>query len=78
VAEYMWSVVSEVLGLVVGDSFESVAKLWVMGSKYKLINVCTFAVFWSLWKTRNDMCFQVAQWTGMKKVLEHNGRILRN
>jgi hypothetical protein len=39
VAKNVWSVVSEILGLVVGDSFESVAKLWVMGSKYKRLTL---------------------------------------
>jgi hypothetical protein len=44
----MWMIVSELLGIVVGDNFESVAKLWVMGSKFKLINVCTTAVLWAI------------------------------
>jgi hypothetical protein len=41
-------VVSDVLRFSVGDSFESVAKLLVMGAKYKLVNVFTSAMFWSL------------------------------
>jgi hypothetical protein len=48
VAKYMWMIVSEFLGIVVGDNLEFVAKLWVMGSKFKLINVCTTAVLWSI------------------------------
>jgi hypothetical protein len=77
-ARLLWSVVSDVLGFSVGDSFESVAKLWVMSAKYKLVNVFTSPVFWSPWKTRNDMCFQVPQWMGMRKVLGLCGTILRN
>jgi hypothetical protein len=34
-----------VLRFSVGDSFESVAKLLVMGAKYKLVNVFTSAMF---------------------------------
>jgi hypothetical protein len=37
VAKNVWSVVSEILGLVVGNNFEFVATLWVMSSKYKLL-----------------------------------------
>jgi hypothetical protein len=78
VAKYMWMIVSEFLGIVVGDNLEFVAKLWVMGSKFKLINVCTTAVLWSIWKIRNDICFQVDQWMGMKKVLGRCGATLKN
>jgi hypothetical protein len=39
VAKNVWSVVSEILGLVVGNSFEFVATLWVMSSKYKLLTL---------------------------------------
>jgi hypothetical protein len=74
----MWMIVSEFLGIVVGDNFGSMAKLWVMGSKFKLINVCTTVVLWSIWKIRNDICFQVAQWMGMKKVLGLCGATLKN
>jgi hypothetical protein len=48
VAKYTWMIVSEFLGIVVGDNFESMAKPWVMCSKFKLINVCTTAVLWSI------------------------------
>jgi hypothetical protein len=41
VAKYVWSVVPEILEISVGYDFESVAKLWVLGNKYKLVNVCT-------------------------------------
>jgi hypothetical protein len=58
VSVQLWITVAELLGVQVGQDFESVAKLWINNKKFKLINICTSAVLWSLWRTRNDMIFQ--------------------
>jgi hypothetical protein len=43
---------------VVGNDFESVPKHWLSEKKFRTVSVCTTSVFWTLWKMRNDMCFQ--------------------
>jgi hypothetical protein len=53
----LWKDINEVLGVNVGHDFESVAKSWLNENKFKLVNICTTAILWSLWKTRNDMIF---------------------
>jgi hypothetical protein len=58
VATAPWSIVSEIMQVSVGADFESVAKLWLREKKYKDINTCTSAVLWTLWKARNELCFQ--------------------
>jgi hypothetical protein len=46
--------------------------------EYKSLNVLTSAVLWTIWKTRNDICFQGVQWTGLKMVLGRCARMLRD
>jgi hypothetical protein len=42
----------------VGNDYESVAKYWIAATKKHVIsNVVSFAVLWSLWKLRNELCF---------------------
>ena len=64
-AEVFWKDISEIIGLSVGTDFESVASLWLSEKKYKAVNVFTTAVLWTLWKVRNELCFQGLIWTGM-------------
>jgi hypothetical protein len=58
VAQSIWETISEMLGFQVGSDFESVAKLWLSDKKYKYVNVLNAIVLWSLWNTRNNLCFQ--------------------
>jgi hypothetical protein len=53
---------SKILGISVGRDFESIAKLWLRDKQFKYINMCNAAVLWTLWKTRNDLCFQDPHW----------------
>jgi hypothetical protein len=62
---------------VFGVDFESVASLWLCAKKYKTLNICTTAVMWSLWKLRNDMCFQVNQWLGIQGTFFRCAKLLR-
>jgi hypothetical protein len=78
VSVQLWITVAELLGVQVGQDFESVAKLWINNKKFKLINICTSAVLWSLWRTRNDMIFQGICWSGMRKVMRRCAGTLRN
>jgi hypothetical protein len=60
---------SKILGISVGRDFESIAKLWLRDKQFKYINMCNAAVLWTLWKTRNDLCFQDPHWRGTRKIL---------
>jgi hypothetical protein len=46
-----------------GADFESVARFWMSKKKHRIVNICTAAALWALWKLRNlfsgskvDMC----------------------
>lgn len=64
VAVNVWRILSEVLGLEIGGNYESVAKFWIANKKHLITNVVSSAVIWSIWKLRNEICFQGVVWTG--------------
>lgn len=53
----------------IGCDYESVAKYWIANKKHLITNVVSSVVLWSLWKLRNELCFQGVVWLGMKMVL---------
>jgi hypothetical protein len=68
----------EILQVSVAVDFESVVKLWLREKKFKVVNTCTSVVIWTLWKSRNNLCFQDVQWLGMKKLIRMCAYMLRN
>ena len=77
VARNIWLIISELLNQDIGANFESIARFWVANKRHKFTNVVTSSVIWSLWKLRNEMCFQGVTWTGMKRVLLRTVRMAR-
>ena len=73
----VWKLVAEVIGVNIGSDYESVAKLWVANKKHVVTNVISSAVLWSLWKLRNEICFQGVFWLGTKMVLIRIAKMLR-
>jgi hypothetical protein len=65
VDKVIWQEISDLLGMTIEPDFDSVAKMWILGEKCKIVNVCTSAVLWVIWKFRNEMIFQGRKWTGM-------------
>ena len=47
VAENIWKLISEILGMDVGKDYESVAKFWISNQKDLIANIMTSAVLWS-------------------------------
>ena len=78
IAKRMWSVVNNLLNWYVGEDLESVARWWISNKRYKVQNTICAAVLWSLWKTRNALCFQGKNWMCVKQVLCRATQMLRN
>jgi hypothetical protein len=78
VARVMWKMCSEIAGKQLGADFESVAKFWLHDKSENCLNVLTTAVFWSIWKFRNDMCFQGRKWSGMQEILRSWLRMVKD
>jgi hypothetical protein len=74
----MWQNVTEITGVDVGSDFESVAKRWLSDKKYIALNVLTTAVFWTLWKMRNDLYFQGLSWTGANVLMRRSAKMMRD
>jgi hypothetical protein len=69
VAKIAWSTVSGLLEVSLGENFEFVAGLWLANKRHELTNVNSSSVIWSIWKLRNEICFQGALWTRMRRLL---------
>ena len=76
-----------IFGINLGADYESVARWWLSNNRNAIMNMTFFgtimnmtcaALMWSIWKLRNDICFQGKAWRS-EKVLLHKllGR-LRN
>jgi len=76
VAKLVWSSISDLLGVNLGESFESVAHLWLANKRHELTNVFSLSVIWPIWKLRNEICFQGIAWTGIEKLLLRIVRML--
>jgi hypothetical protein len=41
-----------------GNNIVDVGKYWLSSKIYIVVNMVTSAVIWSIWKLRNELCFQ--------------------
>jgi hypothetical protein len=58
VAQLMWEHVADITGFPTFIDFATLGNFWVLGRKYAEFNVLSSTVIWTLWKTRNNLCFQ--------------------
>jgi hypothetical protein len=47
-------------------NFDVIAGLWKNDKHNAVANVVSAAVLWTIWLTRNDMCFNRSLWLGMQ------------
>jgi hypothetical protein len=78
VARNLWGVVAEIIELPLVRDFESMAKWWIRGKKYAVVNVIYAAVLWTIWKLRSILCFQEVCWEAMRRLMLSCARLLRN
>jgi hypothetical protein len=57
IARAFWCWIIEIAGVELGSDFESIARFWILGNKYNMLNVLSSVVLWTLWKTRSILCF---------------------
>jgi hypothetical protein len=78
VAKNIWLVCSELFEKRIGTDFESVAKWWLCDKTIQSFeHICTTAIMWSLWKLRNEICFQVVKWMGMHVLFFKCAKMMR-
>lgn len=78
VAKQCWHMFSVLLGSIVGFDIANIGKFWLSNKKYVLLNMVTSAVLWSIWKLRNEICFQRSGWKSMEVLLFKIVGLLQN
>jgi hypothetical protein len=58
VAKQCWKVISDVIGTTVGGDLAVIGQFWLSEKRHDILNIVTSAVFWSIWKLRNEILFQ--------------------
>jgi hypothetical protein len=67
IASAIWAEVRQIMNLPDAHvTFSSIAELWKNSKKNVVANVVFVVVLWTIWLTRNDMCFNRSVWPGMQ------------
>ena len=74
----LWNHISKIFELRIGFNFESIACWWVSNNKNSVLNTVGAALPWSIWKLRNEFCFQGKIWKDERKILTKTAQALKN
>ena len=74
----LWKHVYDNFEIQIGSNFESVAHWWVSNNRNSVLNTVGAALLWSLWKLRNEICFQGKRWKDEQVVLNKIVQALKN
>jgi hypothetical protein len=66
VASEMWNQISMLTGIKLQVNLFSVSSLWICEKTNQVPNIVHAAALWSLWKLRNDLCFNGSGWSCMQ------------
>jgi hypothetical protein len=77
VAQLMWENVADITGFPTVIEFATLGKFWVLGRKYAEFNVLSSVVIWTLWKTRNNLCFLGERWSRLEALLIRCANMVR-
>ena len=69
VTRQLWKGASEALSAEIGNGIELVGSLWLGNRRFLVHNMLSSDALWSLWKLRNDLCFQNAGWRSVDALL---------
>jgi hypothetical protein len=78
VAAQCWKVISDIVGTTVGGDLVLIGQYWLSNKRNCVLNIVTSAVFWSIWKLRNEILFQNIGWRSMDILLYRIAGILQN
>lgn len=78
VAKQLWCCLSKVFQVQLGGSLDSIGRFWLSNRENGVLNMISSAAFWSIWKLRNDVCFQRCNWRGMDILLHKVVSVAQN
>jgi hypothetical protein len=58
VVRQCWKVISDIVAVNVESDLAAIGQYWLSNKRHSLLNIITSAVLWSIWKLRNELCFQ--------------------
>jgi hypothetical protein len=65
-ATQLWKILSLILNVNLGGSLDEVGKYWLSNKKHCVTNITSSTTMWSIWKLRNNLCFQKSGWRSME------------
>lgn len=77
VAKCLWEDLNSLFGWNVDYNFETIVCFWLSPKKYVIQNVVCAAILWVLWKTQNELHFQVKSWPGVHKLTVRVAQTMR-
>jgi len=66
VATQLWKILSLILNVNLGGSLDEIGKYWLSNKKHCVTNITSSAAMWSIWKLRNNLCFQRSGWRSLE------------
>jgi hypothetical protein len=75
VAKQIWLMLTEIFTGNHISSIDAMCHIWLASNS--IFSITTAAFLWSLWKTRNNMCFQERQWSSLLTVWDRATSMLR-
>ena len=69
VDQQVWILVAEIFNIDILSCFDRVMSFWHMHKENAVLNMVTTAALWSLWRLRNEFCFQGRKWRSVKCIL---------
>ena len=66
VARNLWQKICEITKVSEVNNMLSVSRWWISDKNHKIRNIVQKAALWSLWRMRNDICFNIAVSSGMQ------------
>jgi hypothetical protein len=78
IAQLLWRIVSEIADIPLIKDFESLGSIWIRGRNFRVHNVLSSAIIWTIWKTRNNPCFQGMAWTKVEAMMYLCAKFLRS
>jgi hypothetical protein len=76
VAKEIWCQISMLTGIKLQVNLLSVSSLWICEKTNQVPNIVHVAALWSLWKLRNDLCFNGSSWSCMQVLYLRVARTL--
>jgi hypothetical protein len=78
VANQLLCGLSDIVGVHLGSSLDNIGNYWLSSKRNGILNMCSSAAFWRLWKLRNDLCFQRKSWKSMAILFYNMAMMLQN